>query len=258
MINPTKFNNFHASFRHLVQSLLLIYFFWRITLWARPFLWWVAWPALAQSMLHGLADKSVDQQGPCSWNFHKTSASAIIISFFISTLQRRERRYMGDGERGDDFSPTPFLGQQCFSHHSCAAQCFYSARLSKYNSWLCFKSIKRKTPHQNINKNLTICKQQTKLNKKENIISKLDKNNKRKLKSLFQPPQYKASVIQTRCTIIFYYFHHLRRMRVMFSSNCLAVCEQDIKKLWTDWDKIWTGRVCDKDELIQYWWRSGY
>ena len=31
-----------------------------------------------------------------------------------------------------------------------------------------------------------------------------------------------------------------------------------LKKLWTDTDEIWwAGSVCDKDELIRCWWRSG-
>ena len=45
---------------------------------------------------------------------------------------------------------------------------------------------------------------------------------------------------------------------VMFSplSLCLFVWEY-LKKLWTDLDEIlWTGSVCDKDELIRFWWRS--
>ena len=30
-----------------------------------------------------------------------------------------------------------------------------------------------------------------------------------------------------------------------------------LKKLWTDSDETWwTGCVCDKDELIRFWWRS--
>ena len=46
----------------------------------------------------------------------------------------------------------------------------------------------------------------------------------------------------------------------MFSplSVCLFVCVPGyLKKLWTDPDEIlWTGLVCDKDELITFWWRS--
>ena len=31
-----------------------------------------------------------------------------------------------------------------------------------------------------------------------------------------------------------------------------------LKKLWTDPDEmLWTGSVCDKDEMVRFWWRSG-
>ena len=37
---------------------------------------------------------------------------------------------------------------------------------------------------------------------------------------------------------------------------CLSVCRY-LKRLWTDPDEIlWTHWVCDKDELIWFWWRS--
>ncbi len=50
----------------------------------------------------------------------------------------------------------------------------------------------------------------------------------------------------------------------MFSplSLCLSVCffvcvAGYLKKLWTDPDETWwTGWVCEKDELIGFWWRS--
>ena len=41
---------------------------------------------------------------------------------------------------------------------------------------------------------------------------------------------------------------------------CLFVClcAGYLKKLWTDSDEIlWTGSLCDEDELIRFWWRSG-
>ena len=40
---------------------------------------------------------------------------------------------------------------------------------------------------------------------------------------------------------------------------CLFVClwARYLKKLWTDSDETWwTGWVCDKGELIRFWWRS--
>ena len=41
-----------------------------------------------------------------------------------------------------------------------------------------------------------------------------------------------------------------------YSFVCL--CAGYLKKFWTDPDEIlWTGSVCDKDELIRCWWRSG-
>ena len=49
----------------------------------------------------------------------------------------------------------------------------------------------------------------------------------------------------------------------MFSplSFCLFVCLRAcgyLKKLWTDPDEnLWTGSVCDKDELIRFWCTSG-
>ena len=43
-------------------------------------------------------------------------------------------------------------------------------------------------------------------------------------------------------------------------SVCLSVClcAEYLKKLWTYPDEtLWTGWVCDKDEVIRCWWRSG-
>ena len=41
-------------------------------------------------------------------------------------------------------------------------------------------------------------------------------------------------------------FHHCL-------SVCLSVCEQDLKKLWTDSDEIcWTCWVCDKADIIRF------
>ena len=45
---------------------------------------------------------------------------------------------------------------------------------------------------------------------------------------------------------------------IMFSpvSVCLSfcLCAGYLKKLWTDSDEIlWTGSLCDKDELIRFW-----
>ena len=42
----------------------------------------------------------------------------------------------------------------------------------------------------------------------------------------------------------------------VFTPLCLSVClcAVYLKKLWTDPDEIlWTGSVCDKDELIRFW-----
>ena len=44
--------------------------------------------------------------------------------------------------------------------------------------------------------------------------------------------------------------------RLVWLSVCLSVClcVGYLKKLWTDPDEIlWTGSVCDKDELIRFW-----
>jgi len=56
------------------------------------------------------------------------------------------------------------------------------------------------------------------------------------------------------------YLRHVRWRRLCFHplSVCLFFCVTGyLKKLWTDPDEIlWTGLVCDKDELIRFWWRS--
>ena len=62
------------------------------------------------------------------------------------------------------------------------------------------------------------------------------------------------------------YLCHWRWMEVMFPLLfvCLFVCLTAVsrisqKVLWTDPDKIWkTCWVCDKDNLIRFWWGSGY
>ena len=58
------------------------------------------------------------------------------------------------------------------------------------------------------------------------------------------------------------YLQHRKSMEVMFSLLsvfvCLSVSRLSQKKFWTDSDAIWwTGSVCDKDEIINFWWRSG-
>ena len=43
-----------------------------------------------------------------------------------------------------------------------------------------------------------------------------------------------------------------------FLSVCLSLCRGYHKKLLTDPDEIfWIGWVCDTDELIRFWWKSG-
>ena len=41
----------------------------------------------------------------------------------------------------------------------------------------------------------------------------------------------------------------------VFTPFCLiCLCTGYLKKLWTDPDEIlWTGSVCDKDELMRFW-----
>ena len=49
------------------------------------------------------------------------------------------------------------------------------------------------------------------------------------------------------------------RLRLCFHP-CLIVClwAGYLKKLWMHSDEIlWRGWMCDKDELIRFWWRSG-
>ena len=50
----------------------------------------------------------------------------------------------------------------------------------------------------------------------------------------------------------------------VFTPFCLSVClfvclyTEYLNKLWMDLDEIlWTGLVCDNDELIRFWRRSG-
>ena len=41
-------------------------------------------------------------------------------------------------------------------------------------------------------------------------------------------------------------------------SVCLSVCPSDYSNLWTDFDEIfWRGRAWLKDQVVQFWWRSG-
>ena len=60
---------------------------------------------------------------------------------------------------------------------------------------------------------------------------------------------------------LLHYLHH-RRWRRLFSPLsvfvCLSfLCAGYLKKLWMDPDEtLWTRWVCDKEELIQFWWRS--
>ena len=55
-------------------------------------------------------------------------------------------------------------------------------------------------------------------------------------------------------------FNYLRQQRwteVMFSSLSVCLWAGYLKKIWTDLNEIlWTGRVCDKDKLVRFWWTS--
>ena len=68
------------------------------------------------------------------------------------------------------------------------------------------------------------------------------------------------------CTSVYLYLRRRRWRRWCFHpslSVCSFVrlfvylCVGYLKKLWTDPDEIWwAGWLCDKDELIRFWWRS--
>jgi len=61
--------------------------------------------------------------------------------------------------------------------------------------------------------------------------------------------------------MLFYYLRRRRRLCFWFSLFvCLFVCLSVglLANLWTDFDEIfWMGRAWLKDQVIQFWWRSG-
>jgi len=72
----------------------------------------------------------------------------------------------------------------------------------------------------------------------------------------FWPYEYMVIMLQEP-SILFYYLCRRRRLCYWFGLFvCLSVGL--LANLWTDFDEIfWRGRAWLKDQVIQFWWRSG-